>query len=113
MPNRPITQELAKQFAAQLSVPIFIVDQEGTLLFYNKSAETILGRQFGESLELSSGVWSRIFYPTDVDGVPILPDKLPLVQTLREQSPVHDKFWIRGIDNIQRHIEVTTFPIMN
>jgi hypothetical protein len=40
---------LARQLAGYLSVPVFLVDPLGNLLFYNEPAEVILGRRFEET----------------------------------------------------------------
>lgn len=100
-----------RDFADALSVPVFIVDPAGTLLFYNPSAEAILGRRFSETGELQAAVWTRLFVPADEQGNPLLPEELPLVKTLNEQVPASLRFWIRGLDNELRHIEVTSFPL--
>ena len=41
----PIQIILIRQLAGYLSVPLFLVDPEGDLLFYNEPAEGILGRR--------------------------------------------------------------------
>ena len=40
---------LARALAKSLVIPIFIVDPEGVLLFYNEPAETILGQRFEDT----------------------------------------------------------------
>ncbi|MBI4547248.1 MAG: PAS domain-containing protein [Ignavibacteriae bacterium] len=103
---------VAREFAISLAMPVFIVDPEGSLLFYNKAVEKILGRRFEETGTMGASVWSRLFYPTDADGAPIFPEKLPLMIALHEHRPAHDQFWIRGLDNVAREIEVTAFPLI-
>ena len=100
-----------KDFAEALAVPFFIVDRGGTLLFYNTLAEKVLGKRFSETGELQAAVWTRLFIPVDEQGNPLLPDELPLVKTLNDQRPASLAFWIRGLDNELRHIEVTSFPL--
>jgi len=56
--------------------------------------------------------WSTIFKPTDDAGAPLKPEALPLVIALTECRPAHGGFWIRGLDGVQRHIEVTAFPFI-
>lgn len=104
---------LARQLAVRLTMPIFIVDPEGTLLFYNEAAEKILGRRFDKTGEMAASVWARIFVPTDEHGSPLLPETLPLMIALNEHRPAHDRLWIRGIDNVNRHIEVTAIPLID
>ena len=73
MTERGPEMSQAIRFAAEIVAPIFIVEAEGQLLFYNKAAEAILGRTFTETGEMGSGAWSRIFIPTDENGSPLLP----------------------------------------
>jgi PAS domain-containing protein len=103
---------LARQLANSLVIPIFIVDPDGALLFYNEPAEQLLGRTFSESGEMPASVWSRLFIPTDRDGVPLEPDTLPLMIALNEKRAAHKEMWIRSLDNTLRHIEVTAFPLL-
>ena len=48
----PIELILMRQLASHLRVPIFLVDGQGTLLFYNEPAEALLGRRFDEAGEM-------------------------------------------------------------
>ncbi len=112
MSQKEIEVILARQLADYLAMPIFIADPQGTLLFYNEPAERILGRRFDETGEMAVGEWSTIFRPTDETGKPLLPKSLPLVIALYEHRPAHGQFWIQGLDGVQRHIEVTAFPLI-
>jgi PAS domain-containing protein len=102
---------LMRQLADCLAMPIFIVNGEGTLLFYNEPAERLLGQRFEETGELSTTQWSTAFVPTDHRGKALPPEKLPLVIALRERRPAHADFRIRGFDGVTRHIHVTAFPL--
>jgi PAS domain-containing protein len=103
---------LARQLADCLAMPIFLVDARGTLLFYNEPAELILGRRFEETGELTASQWAKAFVPTDEEGQPLPPKKLPLMIALRERRPAHSRFFIRGLDHSVRHIEATAFPLV-
>ena len=74
----PIQIILTRQLAGYLSVPLFLVDPSGTLLFYNEPAEGILGRRFEETGAMSAEEWSSAFTPLDEGGQPIPPEQLPL-----------------------------------
>ena len=103
---------LARQLASYLAMPIFIVDPEGALVFYNEPAELLLGCRFEETGELAQEQWSRVFTPLDDQGEPIAPDGLPLVVATQQRCPAHKTFWIRGFDQVLRHIHVTAFPLV-
>ncbi len=97
MSQKEIEVILARQLADYLATPIFIVDPQGTLIFYNEPAERILGRRFEETGEMPAPEWSTLFKPTDGSGNPIDPDGLPLMIALTERRPAHRTFWIRGL----------------
>jgi PAS domain-containing protein len=103
---------LTRQLASYLSVPVFLVDAEGTLVYYNEPAEAILGRRFDETGEMPAAEWSIIFTPTDEDGTPLPPAALPLTVAMVERRPDHRRFWIRGLDGARRCLEVTALPIV-
>ncbi|MBI3762344.1 MAG: PAS domain-containing protein [Chloroflexi bacterium] len=103
---------LARQWASYLAMPIFIVDPQGTLIYYNESAEHILGRRFEETGEMPVAEWATLFKASDEAGKPLDSDTLPLVIALAERRPARRDFWIRGLDDVLRHIEVSAFPLI-
>ena len=112
MPQQEIEIILVRQLASCLAMPIFVVDPEGTLLFYNEPAEPILGRRFEETGEMPMSEWLTSFEPTDEEGRPLAPTEDPLGIALAEQRPAHGILWLRGLDNVRRHIEATCFPLI-
>jgi PAS domain-containing protein len=112
MPQYEIEIILFRQLASSLAMPIFIVDPDGTLIFYNEPAEEILGRRFEETGELDTKEWSSIFSPTDEQGRPLPRESLPLAIALERHRPAHVRLWIRGLDQVPRHIEVTALPLI-
>jgi len=112
MSQKDIEVILTRQLASYLAIPIFLVDPSGNLLYYNEPAETILGRRFYETGEMSVMELSAIFTPVDEEGKPIPSESLPIAIALTQRRPVHSSFWIRGLDGVQRHIEVTALPLI-
>jgi PAS domain-containing protein len=112
MPQQAIEIILIRQWAAYLAMPVFVVDPEGTLLFYNEPAEAILGRRFDETGAMPADEWSVIFEPTDEEGVPLPPEALPLMIALSARRPAHRCFAMTGLDGVLRRLEVTAFPII-
>ena len=107
----PIQLILIRQLAGYLSVPLFLVDPKGNLLFYNEPAEVILGRRFEESGAMSAEEWSAAFTPLDQERQPLPPENLPLRITLAKQRPAYRRFFIRGLDGVLRQVEVASIPI--
>ena len=112
MAQKEIEVILMRQLASYLVTPIFIVDPAGTLVFYNEPAESILGLRFDETGEMQASEWSTTFVPVNHDGTPLPPEDLPLMVALQRQRPARRSFWIRGLDNVQRLIDVTAFPLV-
>src|ERR1041385_8610125 len=102
---------LAREFAANLATPLFIVDPTGRLVYYNEPAEQVLGRRFAETGEIPAEEWSTVFSPTHVDGSAMEFDELPLGVALRVRQPAHNMMRIVGLDGIARTIAVTAFPL--
>ena len=112
MPQREIEIILARQFASYLATPIFVIDPDGNLLYYNESAEAILGCRFDETGEMPMEQWSTIFKPVDENGQPLAAEVLPLAIALQDRESVHRSFTIMGLDGVHRHIHVTAFPLV-
>lgn len=112
MSQQEIEAILCRHWASHLQTPVFLVDPEGNLLFYNEPAERILGRRFAETGPMSAAVWSTAFRVTDENDVPVRPEELPLSVALAERQPAHKRFWIVGLDNDRRYIETTALPLI-
>ena len=111
MSQKEIELILMRQLASYLAMPVFLVDAEGRLLFYNEPAERLLGRRFDEAGEMSKEIWSTAFRQSHEDGSPFDPESLPLMVALREHHPAHRTMRITGLDGISRRLGVTAFPI--
>jgi PAS domain-containing protein len=103
---------LTRHWASHLTTPIFLVDPEGDLLYYNEAAEIILGSRYAETGRMGSDVWSVAFKFTDDDNVRVKREENPLNIALTECRPVHRSLWIIGLDNVRRHIRTTCLPLI-
>ncbi|HZT09986.1 MAG TPA: PAS domain-containing protein [Actinomycetota bacterium] len=112
MSQKPIELILTRQLASYLAMPVFLVDMDGTLVFYNEPAERILGTRFEETGAMPASEWGTVFVPTDERGAALEPAELPLMVALREGRPAHGTLWIHALDSVPRHIEVTAFPLI-
>lgn len=113
MTQREIEIILARHLAEHLVLPVFIVDPDGNLLFYNEPAGKILGYQYEETGVMPASQWATIFKPVDRKGRALKPEELPLVIATMHQRPAHSSFWIEGMDQKNRKLEVTAFPLVN
>lgn len=109
--SQPIELILVRHLASSLTIPLFLVDPDGTMVFFNEPAEQVLGRRYDEAGEMSFGEWTTIFAVRDERGEPLDIDELPLVRALRARRPAHARFDITGLDGAPRTIEVSAFPL--
>ena len=103
---------LARDLASRLATPVFVVDHEGTLVYFNEAAEPVLGRTYAETGELGAGEWATEWTPTDDEGRLIPLEDLPLGVAFREGRASHLPFRIVGGDGVARAIEATAFPLL-
>jgi PAS domain-containing protein len=111
MSQKEVELILTRQLASYLTLPIFIVDAAGTLVFYNEPAENVLGTRFEETGEMAPAEWVSTWLPTDEKGKPLAPESLPLMVALAERRLSHGQFWVRGNDNVRRLITNVAFPL--
>lgn len=103
---------LARHLAECLAMPVFIVNPDGDLIFYNEPAEAVLGQSYTETGTMPAREWSTIFQPFDREGNSVPPEELPLMIALSKRHPAHSLFWIHSKDGVTREIEVTAFPLI-
>jgi PAS domain S-box-containing protein len=110
--QRPIELILLRQLASYLDMPIFVVDSEGRLVYYNEPAEPLLGMRFDEVGAMETADWLAAFRPGDEAGAALPADQVPLLVALRERRPVHRELWISGLDGVRRPIGATALPLV-
>jgi PAS domain-containing protein len=102
---------LARSFAAQLATAVFLVDAEGTVIYYNEAAERLLGNRFIEGAGMRAEEWSTVYRPRDAEGQTVPLESLPLGVTMLKREPAHGIITILGADGVDRRIEVAALPL--
>jgi PAS domain-containing protein len=110
--QKHLTLILAREFAAQLSMPVFITDDQGKLVFYNEPAEDVLGRTFAEAGEMVATEWQSTFSLETLDGRPMQLEEMPGGIALLERRPAHDALRMTGLDGKRREVAVSAFPLL-
>jgi PAS domain-containing protein len=110
--QHPVEMILARRLASTLAAPIFLVDEQGRVLYFNAGASRILGRDFADLGGVSRGDLYASFKPRNENGIPIVPNKHPLSIARLENRPAHSRSWIHGLDGSRRLIEVTAIPLI-
>src|SRR2546425_1675918 len=111
MQQRSLVLILARDLAEKLATAMFVVDNQGRLVFFNQMAEQILGRTFSDVGPLRLEEWTEAFSPIGLDGEKLSPEDLALVIAYRDRKPSHHELKIRGLDDQERHLAVTALPL--
>jgi PAS domain S-box-containing protein len=102
----------AREVATNLAIPMVVLDAEGTIVFYNRSAEALFGRPFEEMGEMPSDQWAASFTPEEEDGTPIAMRELPAGVALTQRKPNHRSIHYTDTEGSRHEVEVTAFPLM-
>jgi PAS domain-containing protein len=102
---------LARQLAGSLAMPMFVVDADGRLVFYNEPAEQLIGRTFAEVGEISAREWTSLLAPETIDGEAFAFEERPTGIAFIERRPAHDRFRITAFDGKKHDIAATTLPL--
>jgi PAS domain-containing protein len=109
--QRHLVLILARNFASRLATPVWLVDAEGTVIYFNEAAEAVLGRRFVEGSGMPAEEWAPMFSPIDAMGQPVPYERLSVAVALREGRPDHADIGITSLDGTHRSIAVTAFPL--
>ena len=112
VPQRNLILILARNFAARLATAVFLVDAEGSVIFFNEAAERLLGQRFVEGHGMSADEYGKLFQPSDDQGNPIPIRETPVGVAFARKEPGHARLRIRGADGVTRPIEATAFPLL-
>lgn len=109
--QQPVEMILLRQLASYLALPIWMMDQEGNLLYYNEPAEKLLGVQFDDAGPLHADQLTTMFRTTDLEGEPLEDAELPVVGALVNRRPAHREIRFCGFDGVWRDVEISAMPI--
>lgn len=102
---------LAQQLAAHLSTPMFLIDAQGTLVYYNDAAEQIIGKSFAELGEMPVEEFGEVLELTDIDGVRLRRRDSPAGIAFILRQPAHLRLTATGYDGVRRVVDATAFPL--
>ena len=102
---------LARELASNIATPMFVLDREGTLVYYNEPAEAVAGQPYSSVGEISATEWGESYSPRAPDGSPVDLLSLPPGVALLKRRAAHGKLRITLHDGSEREIEITAFPL--
>jgi PAS domain-containing protein len=110
-PQKSLVLILMRELASNVATPMFIIDGDGTLVFYNEPAEAIIGRPFAQIGEIPAAEWGAMLKPEDLEGRKLSRRAVPPGVALLEQRPAHQLMQITGFDGRKRRLAITAFPL--
>jgi PAS domain-containing protein len=111
LPQKPLALIVARELAANLATPMFLIDASGNLVFYNDAAEQIIGRPFAEMGEISSVTWGELLQLATPDGSPMRRRDTPPGIAFMQRRPAHATLRATAFDGVHRVVEVTAYPL--
>jgi PAS domain-containing protein len=112
MAAMPLEMIEARSLISRLSTASFLVDRQGTLLYFNNPAAELLGISFEEAGPMEPGTWGTRFTPREPSGRELPVEELPLAIAVQSGQPGFAQMRITAADGKDHDIEVTALPIM-
>ena len=103
---------LAREFASNLATPLVIIDENGTLVFFNEPAERIIGQTPAELGYLPERDWRARFSARRLDGTPVDDQDQPTAVARRTREPAHETLVYTMLDGRRRTLSVTAIPLI-
>jgi PAS domain-containing protein len=108
-PSLPLI--LARELAANLATPMFLIDAGGTLVFFNEAAELLLGKSYGEVGSITALEFGAMLELENVDGTPMRRRDSPAGVAFYEREPAHRTLLATTLDGSRQPFEVTAYPL--
>jgi PAS domain-containing protein len=104
---------LARQLAANLATPMFLINPAGMLCYYNEAAESIIGKPFELLGEVPVSDWAATLDLADLAEEPIKRSDTPPGVAFLEHRPAHRLLLATAFDGKRRRIAVTAYPLFS
>jgi PAS domain-containing protein len=111
-PSKPLPLILARELAANLPTPMFLLDARGVLVFYNDAAALLIGKPFAELGEIPASDFGAVLELATADGEPIRRRDAPAGVAFFEHRPAHRRLFATSYDGVRRFVDATAFPLL-
>ncbi len=108
-PSLPLI--LARELAANLATPMFLIDAGGILVFFNEAAELLLGKSYGEIGGITALEFGAMLELENVDGTPMRRRDSPAGVAFYDREPAHRTLLATTLDGTRQPFEVTAYPL--
>jgi PAS domain-containing protein len=110
--SKPIQLILARQLASCVAIPILLLDENGTLVYFNEPAEGIIHLRFEETGEITAEELVRLIDVVDDDRRPLPREQRPTWIARMQHRPVSRTLWMRTQNTEWRHVQATAVPLV-
>jgi PAS domain-containing protein len=108
-PSLPLI--LARELAANLATPMFIIDAAGMLVYFNDAAEVMLGKSFSEVGQITAEEFATMLAVSALDGTPMRKRDTPAGVAMFQRRPAHLTLQASTLDGRRGTYEVTAYPL--
>ena len=109
-PSLPLI--LARELAANLATPMFLIDAGGTLVFCNEAAELLLGKRYGEIGGISALEFGAMLELGNVDGSPMRRRDSPAGVAFYDREPAHRTLLATTLDGSRAAVRGHRVPAL-
>jgi PAS domain-containing protein len=108
-PSLPLI--LARELAANLATPMFLIDAAGILVFCNEAAELLLGKSYSEIGGITALEFGAMLELGNVDGTPLRRRDSPAGVAFYDREPAHRTLLATTLEGTRQPFEVTAYPL--
>jgi len=95
-----------------MSVPIWITDRFGNLIYFNEPTEELIGLRFDETGDLPASTLTDLFNLCDLNGSPIPDAERPLMIALEKLQPAQRAIRMNDAEGREKVVADTAIPIV-
>lgn len=103
---------LARELAANLATPMFLIDDAGIVVFFNEAAELMLGKTYAEMGQVTAADFGDMLKLEDLSGEPLKKRDSPPGIAFIQREPAHTRLQATTLDGTRKaQWEITAYPL--
>jgi PAS domain-containing protein len=103
----------AKHLAESVTTPMFIIDNDGNMIFFNEAAEVKVGRAFADVGQIPVAEWQEQFKVRELDDTPAPLESMPGWFQLQKERPGLGELMFTTFDGRDLRIAVCALPLFS
>jgi predicted ATPase/class 3 adenylate cyclase len=102
---------LARELASNLATPMFLVDADAMMVFFNDATAAIIGKTFSEVGEIPATEFGEDLELGTVDGEPLRKRDSVTGVAFFQRRPVHQTIMATGYDGRRHTLHTSAYPL--